>query len=188
MAATSVKLIYQLRDPTAHSAWERFIELYTPLVFSWSYDRGLNATDAADLVQDVLLTILQRIHEFDPDGTGRFRSWLKTITANRITDFYRRQQVRREIEPTSSLALLAKVSEAELWDDQQYQLGLVTRTLELLRDEFQEGTWKAGYAQLVEGKSAREVASSLGISVNAAYIAKSRLLGRVREQLDGLLD
>ena len=187
MTTTSVKLLHQLRDPTATHAWERFIDLYTPLLFQWTCQRGLEKSDAADLVQDVILTVLQRISDFDPNGPGRFRSWLKTIAANRITDFYRRRKSRRETELNDNLFALADISEADLWDDLSYQQSLVRRALELLRSEFQDVTWQAGYAQLVENRTAAETARDLGISVNAAYIAKSRLLARLRDELDDLL-
>jgi len=188
MTSTSIKLIYHLRDPSANAAWERFIELYTPLIYHWSSKRGLSGGDAADLVQDVLMTILQRIGEFDPTGPGRFRGWLRTITLNRVADFYRRQKLRRETEGGSILNTMAEVSDADLWEDREYRLYLVSRTLELLRSEFHDITWQAGYAQLVEGGSANDAALTFGITVNAAYIAKSRLLARLRDELDGLLD
>ncbi len=188
MDSTSANLLRRLRTSDAESAWERFIELYTPLIFFWARKRGLNANDASDLVQDVLLTLVQRIGDFDPDGQGRFRGWLRTITVNRAIDFHRRRNKRLENGAASTLSALAIESEIELWDDVDYRQQLVSRELELLRTEFQASTWDAAQGQLIDGKSAMEIAQSLGITLNAAYVAKSRVLARLREELDGLLD
>jgi RNA polymerase sigma-70 factor (ECF subfamily) len=188
MDSTSVSLLQRLRDPSADGAWERFIELYTPLIFYWANQRGLATVDATDLVQDVLLTMVQRIGDFDPNGEGRFRGWLKTITVNRAADFRRAQKRRPEAVDATELLTVADFAESDFLDDTEYRRLLVNRTLELLRSAFQTTTWSLARAQLVEGKSARAASEAAGVTLSAAYVAKCRVLARLREELAGLLD
>lgn len=188
MDSTSISLLQRLRDPREHSAWERFIDIYTPLIFYWAKQRGLATVDATDLVQDVLLTLVQRIGDFDPEGQGRFRGWLKTITVNRADDFRRAQKRRPESIEVTEICTIADGSEPDFLDDTEYRRLLVNRTLELLRSTFQPTTWTLARAQLVEGKSARAAAEAAGVTLSAAYVAKSRVLARLREELAGLWD
>jgi RNA polymerase sigma-70 factor (ECF subfamily) len=188
MHTTPVSLLQRLRQPGEHDAWERFVELYTPLLFSWARDAGLQESDAADLVQDVFLTLVQKMPEFVYDPHRSFRSWLRTVTFNRWRD--NRKQRGKQPLPTDDAALaevpgrdhLADLSEAE------YRGLLVGRALQLMRSEFQPTTWQACWEFVVGGKSAAQVAAELGISENAVFIAKYRVLHRLRRELDGLFD
>ena len=54
MTQTPVSLLERLRQPGDQEAWQRFVELYGPLIYAWSRRAGLQDQDAADLVQDVL--------------------------------------------------------------------------------------------------------------------------------------
>ena len=80
MDSTSVSLLRRLREPDHDAAWQRFVDLYAPLIFHWAKNRGLNPTDAADLVQEVLVTLVAKLPEFEYDPTKRFRGWLRTVT------------------------------------------------------------------------------------------------------------
>jgi len=54
---------------------------------------------------------------------------------------------------------------------------------EQVRGHFQDSTWQAFWQTAVENRPPREVADHLGLSVGAVYIAKSRVLARLREQV-----
>src|SRR5437588_12146897 len=94
MNTTSVSLLQRLRLPDSQAAWERFVDLYTPLIFLWAVRAGLPAQDAGDLVQDVFTTLLQKLPAFDFGRGESFRAWLKTITLNRWRDLRRRAALR----------------------------------------------------------------------------------------------
>src|SRR5439155_3664287 len=83
MHTTSASLLERLRRPTDQAAWARFVQLYTPLLYYWARHLGLQPNDAADLVQDVLTTLVQKLPEFVYDQHRSFRSWLRTLTLNR---------------------------------------------------------------------------------------------------------
>jgi RNA polymerase sigma-70 factor (ECF subfamily) len=188
MDSTSASLIERLRRPEDQAAWARFVELYTPLLCSWARRWGLRGEDMADLVQDVLTLLVQKLPDFSLDPAQRFRGWLWTVALNKCRDFQRK---RAAAPARRSAALLddlpgpdgtASVEEAE------YRSYLVARALRLMQADFQPSTWKACWEHVVCGRPAAEVAAELNLSVGAVYVARSRVLARLREELAGLLD
>ena len=188
MDSTSVSLLRRLREPQADSAWRRFVDLYAPLIFHWGCQKGLNETDAADLVQDVLITLTEKLPKFEYDPSQRFRGWLRTIAVNQSRDLKRRNDRRPINNLDSVLRRMQDVSDSDLIADADYNRHLVHRTLLLLQAEFRETTWQAAWQQLILGHAASDVAKQFNLSINAVYLAKSRLLARLREELEGLLD
>jgi len=148
----------------------------------------LPENDAADLVQEVMTKLVTRLKDFQYDPTRRFRSWLRTITINAARDLYR----RRPAEAPAVLSRLAladpEPSPSDLFEEKEYRTYLVARAMELLRGSLQRTTYRACWEYVIRGRPAAEIAEELGISVNAVYIAKCRVLRRLRQELDGLLD
>lgn len=183
MQSTSYSLLERLRQPQATTAWDRFVALYTPLLFAWSRRLGLSPEAAADFVQDIFVTLLQQLPRFEHDGTHKFRAWLKTVAFNR----WRNQQ--EKMRPVSSSQLEVSVPDDALeFIETDYLEVLSRRALEIMRSDFQETTWRACWETVVSGRSAKDVARELGMSVGAVYVAKSRVLARLREELAGLVD
>jgi RNA polymerase sigma-70 factor (ECF subfamily) len=187
MDSTSVSLLRRLQSDDKETAWARFVDLYAPLIFYWGKSRGLNATDAADLVQEVLATLVVRLPEFEYDPKRRFRGWLRTITVNKASDFHRRNALRPSSGHENTIQYVAAAHE-DVFEDAEYRNFLIGRALEVMRGEFRESTWQAAWKQIVDGRKAAEVAEELGISNNAVHVAKCRVVRRLREELDGLMD
>jgi RNA polymerase sigma-70 factor (ECF subfamily) len=187
MDTTSITLLEQLRVQPDDAAWNRLVQLYTPLLFSWAQKAGLQAHDAADLVQDVFTVLLQTLPTFHYDPKGRFRGWLKTITCNKLRDRKRRaalaQQQPLEQCPEPALADTAE----ELWE-REYHKELTQRALQLIQADFAPTTWQACWEFVAKGRPASEIAHELGISENAVYLARCRVLRRLRTELSGLLE
>jgi RNA polymerase sigma-70 factor (ECF subfamily) len=59
---------------------------------------------------------------------------------------------------------------------------------EMVRAEFENRTWDAFRRVAIEGQPSARVATDLGMSIEAVYQAKSRVLRRLRQELDGLLE
>jgi RNA polymerase sigma-70 factor (ECF subfamily) len=187
MMDTPVSLLERLRRPRAQDAWARFAELYTPLIYSWARRVGLPPQDAADLVQDVFVTLLQKLPEFTYDRHKSFRAWLRTVTLNKWRDNCR----RRAAAPLATNGALADVPGPDGLDafwDAEYHRHLVGRAMSIMRTEFEPTTWQACWECVAGGKSAAEVGALLGISENAVYIARCRVLRRLRRELVGLMD
>ncbi len=187
MTSTSISLLERLRLPGEHAAWRRFVHLYTPLIFDWARGMGLSANDAEDLVQDVMTVLVRRLPEFRYDENGSFRAWLRTITVNRCRDVYRRRGVRPHTTGDGFVDLETPDATDALVEE-EYRQSLVSRALELMQNQFEAATWKACWECVVNDRPPEEVAAELGLSVNAVYVAKSRVLRRLRRDLDGLLE
>jgi len=188
MNTTSVSLLERLRQPGEAQAWARLVELYTPLLYSWACRMGLQESDAADLVQDVFAVLVQKLPEFLYDRNKSFRGWLRTILFNKWRDQRRRAVVIPCANEEPILANLTGPDQLEAMWEAEYRQHVVGRALELMQAEFQPTTWRACWEAVVSGRPAAEVAKALGISVDSVYAAKSRVLRRLRQQLDGLLD
>lgn len=188
MDSTSVNLLKRLQEPRAESAWQRFVDLYGPLIFYWARRKGLGPEDASDLLQDVLTILVVKLPEFRYDPSQRFRGWLQTITLNRVSDMFRRKALRSIQVDEDTLRKLAAPDDSDLFSESTYRSVIVHRALEMLRSEFNEATWQASWLQVVDGLTAPAVAERLRISLNSAYLAKSRVLTRLRQELDELVD
>jgi RNA polymerase sigma-70 factor (ECF subfamily) len=188
MDTTSVSLLERLRQPADKEAWERFVRLYTPLLYHWARRLGLSAEDSADLVQDVLTRLVSQLPQFTYDPDKRFRGWLRTVTLNAWRDALR----RRAHTPTAGGAELPQDLQgpdtAADFDEEEYRQFLVRRALQLMQDQFEPTTWKACWEYMIADRPAAEVAQELGITVNAVYLAKVRVLSRLRVELEGMLD
>lgn len=189
MSTTSASLLIRVKDCQDREAWERFVDLYTPLLFNWGTRQGLVHADAADLVQDVLIVLARELPSFEYDASKSFRSWLKTITERRAKNVHRNAATRPIIGFESDVNRMAIVgSDVDLYEEREHRTYITQRVLELICCEFRDDVWKAFQMQTMEGRSAADVAQELGISVNRVYIAKSRVLRRLRQEIQGLLD
>lgn len=188
MDRTSVSLLERLTQPDQSDAWRRFVDLYTPLIYYWARRVGQQPEDCADLVQEVLAVVVQRLPDFRYDPQQSFRSWLRTVTINKWRENRRRRGIALAENGQSLLeGAVSAESEDEFWQV-EYRQHLVGRALKLMQAEFQATTWKACLECVVSGRPAADVAQELGISVDAVYAAKSRVLRRLREELAGLLE
>jgi RNA polymerase sigma-70 factor (ECF subfamily) len=185
---TSVNLLRRLRSSADDSAWMRFTELYVPLIFYWGRQHGLDSNDASDLVQDVVSTLVIKLPDFEYDAQKRFRGWLHTVTLNRARDWQRLHKQRPDTGRSSFMERLPETSLPDLFDEVEYRAYLVERARRLIAAEFEPLTWDACWRYVTEDLSAEQVAAELGISANAVRVAKCRVLKRLREELEGLLD
>ncbi len=176
-------------------AWRRLVYLFGPFVYQRCRQVGLQAADASDVVQDVFRGVAASIGSFRRDGPqDTFRGWLCTITRNKLADYWhRRQKDPQAIGGSDALIRLTNIaargsSEVDPSPGPEAPKSLYTRALRLIRDEIQERTWNAFWRVAVDGCRPADVADELGMSVNAVYIAKTRVLRRLREELGELLD
>ena len=189
MNSTSESLLLRLKKANDQAAWSRFVKLYTPLLFHWARKTGLQSEDSADLTQDVMAIVFRKLPDFQYDPKKSFRSWLRTITLNRHRELCRRKSVSNRAASGSVLAQIpdAKSNTESTWD-LEYGRSLFSSAMEVLQSEFRPATWAAVRKYVMESRPAAEIAAETGVSVWTIYAAKSRLLARLREELDGLLD
>jgi RNA polymerase sigma-70 factor (ECF subfamily) len=185
---TSATLLERLRRPDEHGAWSHFVELYTPLLYHWALRLGCQPHDAADLVQEVFTLLVQKLPEFTYDPQRSFRAWLRTVALNKWRECRRKSSHALVTADATDLAQVAAPDAAEALWEAEYRNRLVGRALELMRSDFQPATWKACWEHAILGRPAAVVAAELGLSANAVYLATSRVLARLRQELSGFLD
>ena len=190
--STSHSLIRRAQQADA-VAWEALTRIYSPLVYTWAKQAGLQPNDAADVMQDVFQRLVSRLSQFQRrTPNDSFRGWLYTITRNRIRDFYRRRQ-RGELARGGTHAQQAwnelpqQPADPKSADGQAELNGVRQRALELASGDFESRTWQAFWRTAVQGDSPQDVASDLGISVWAVYKARSRVLAKLKTEFKDLL-
>ncbi len=189
---TRVSLLTRLRDGDDVDAWREFVQLYGPVVYGFARKRGLQDADAADLMQEVLRSVARNADrmEYDP-RRGTFRGWLYTVTRNKIYNFLSSQKNRpKATGDTGSQERLDSIPDRapDREDDWEleYQRQLSAKAMELVKPEFQANTWKAFWGTAVEGRGAQEVGAELKMTPGAVYVAKSRVLARLRDEVQRL--
>jgi RNA polymerase sigma-70 factor (ECF subfamily) len=188
MHTTSFSLLERLKQPLAEDAWRRFVDLYTPLLFFWARRLGLQEQDAADLVQEVFALLIQKLPAFTYDPQGSFRGWLRTVMQNKWRERQRGKSHGAVPAEPALLDNLASPDPVLELSEEEFQQRLTVRAMQLMQAEFEPTTWRACWEHVVGGREAAEVARELGITVNAVYLAKSRVLRRLRQELAGMLD
>jgi RNA polymerase sigma factor (sigma-70 family) len=191
---TPISLLERLRLSPDPASWQRLVDLYTPLIHHWLGRYALQSSDADDLTQEVLSAVAGELPQFRHDlRQGAFRRWLRTVAVNRLRNFWRARRTRPlAVGGDDFESVLGQLEDPEsrlsrVWDE-EHDRHVVRRLLELIEPEFEPTTWRAFRALVLEGKKAPAVAAELGISVNAARIAKARVLKRFRQEIGGLID
>jgi RNA polymerase sigma-70 factor (ECF subfamily) len=183
---TRVSLLVRIRDRGDAQAWEEFVDLYAPLVYALARRHGLQDADAADLTQEVLRTVVRVAPGFAYEPTrGSFRGWLLTVARNQLRKWAQARQRRPAPGDADTHRLLAEQpapGEDEVWE-REYRERLFLWAAQRVRTGFQARTWEAFWQTAVEERDPQVVAQTLGLSVGAVYIARSRVLARLREQI-----
>jgi len=190
---TRASLLIRIQDPADADAWRQFFELYAPVIYGFARKRGLQDADAADLMQDVLRSVAGAAGRLNYDpAKGTFRGWLYSVTRNKIFNFLDKQ--RRQARPSGDTGahqrleeLAAPEEDREEWD-RDYERHRFSWAAERVREEFQESTWQAFWMTAVDGLSAKDAGSKLKMSPGAVYVAKSRVIARLREEIETLND
>jgi RNA polymerase sigma-70 factor (ECF subfamily) len=182
---TRASLLVRLRDPQDANAWRQFVELYAPLVYGYLRKQGLQDADAADLSQDVLGAVAGAVGRLDYDPRrGTFRNWLFTVVRRKLSDWRKAQRSRlRHGDPAPREVLEQSPAPAGLeaeWEA-EWQRRVFAWACEQVRRDVTEPTWQAFWRTAFQGQAGKQVAADLGLSVAAVYLARSRVLARLKE-------
>ncbi len=186
LPTTRPSLLMRLRNHRDSQAWAQFVDLYAPFVYGYLRKRGLQDADAADLTQVCWRQVAVHVGSMEyKSGKGSFRSWLFTIVRNKLCDFFDRPHHLDQGTGKSSVQRLLenqaapKVDESAEWE-RAYQANLFAWAAERIRPIIQESTWEAFHLTAVQGMSGKEAARQLGMTVAAVYLARSRVMARLR--------
>lgn len=194
MPGTSHSLLERLHDRADHQAWQRLLAVYEPWLRGWLSRHELQPADVEDVLQDILVVVSQKLPGFVHSGqTGAFRSWLRTILTHRVRHFLRGQRARQALlAPQPRTDWLEQLEDGDSalsrqWD-QEHDRHLVRQLLAGIQAEFNATTWQVFQMLVLEDRPAAEVAHCLTITPNAVYVAKARVLARLRAELRGLME
>ena len=194
MEHTSLTLLTRLQFPNDSEAWQNLFQIYQPLLLLWLKNYDVQASDADDLVQEVFATLSKDLMKFHHNGRqGAFRNWLKNILVNRLRTFWRTRNRHPDIVGGSSIEeRIAQFEDptsaiSQLWN-RQHDLHVLNRLLELSRPSFSTETWDAFTRVAIHGQRPDFVAAQTGLTLNAVFIAKSRVLRKLREAAIGLVE
>ncbi|MEO1527830.1 MAG: sigma-70 family RNA polymerase sigma factor [Planctomycetota bacterium] len=171
-------------------AWDRFIHIYSPLVYSWCRRSGLDGEGAQDVSSEVLNTVFSKLDQFEP---GRFRSWLRSIVRTKIVDYVREKGSHRVgVGGDLNLEQLVMTPAPESLDEDEFQDAreisfIYIQAVDLIKDEFPHHYWEIFEAYVIREKSPVEIADRFGVSRDLVYQVKRRVLARLRQELDGLM-
>ncbi len=183
---TSLTLLNQLRHAPTADDWGRFVRLYEPLLRQWARRHLSDRSGADDLVQTVFLKLQAALPKYLPEPGSTFRAWLWTLTANAARDFAR-AVATRQLPGADGLSAVGGPPPPD-FEEREHRRFVVNRALALVRPEFGEQTWAAFAGVMLDGRTAAEVAAGLGVTANAVYLARHRVLARLRLEIEGLLD
>jgi RNA polymerase sigma-70 factor, ECF subfamily len=192
MIQTSMSLLERLRTQPDEPAWRRLDDLYRPLIRHWLLRDATLRDEAEDLVQEVLAVVVRELPNFQRERPGSFRCWLRTITWNRLQAFWQsRQQWQQLSAGDSDGSILSQLEDphsalSRQWDE-EHDRHVVRRLMELIEPQFEPVTLQAFRRVVFDGAKTADVASELGISVNAVLLAKSRVLKRLRQEGEELI-
>lgn len=188
--ATSLTLLEKAQS-NDREAWNRLVAIYSPLVFHWCVTGSrLTKEDASDVVQDVFLAVSKSLTRFRHDRDGdTFRGWLRIITQNKIRNFVRQQKKHPRPRGGSTANLrLMNSPDIELPDDEAQEVGIIMRhAVTVLKEHFNESTYRAFWMFSVDGIGTDVIGEQLGLSPQAVRQACYRVRRRLKVELGELL-
>jgi RNA polymerase sigma-70 factor (ECF subfamily) len=194
MTPTSDTLLERLKLPADAEAWGELVDLYSPLIRGWLRRDVQLGQEADDLVQEVLCVLVRKLPDFHREPRpGAFRRWLRGITVNCLHELGRaRRGQPLAIGESRFLEVLQQLEDPDsalsrLWD-QEHDTHVARQLMAVIRPEFAPSTWAAFSRVALDEAPAEQVARELGLSVNAVFIAKSRVLSRLRRLGAGMID
>ncbi len=191
LTQTTTLLLEGLRDPSNDGAWRLLHDRCYPLLFEYGRRKGLQPTDAEDAAQEALADFATAYREGEYDrARGRLRQWLYGFAAHRIKRVQQRNQKVGHIPNaegrTQFFNDLPAPDEIDAIWETEWERHVLQLCREQIRREFQSDHVAAFEKYALEGLPPDEVAAVTGMSVNAVYICKSRILARLRELQDEL--
>jgi len=189
---TRPSLLLRVRDARDEAAWSQFVGIYTPLIFGFCRGRGLNEADASDVAQEVLKAVTLALPKFEYDpARSSFRNWLFTVVRSKLNNHLSAQARRPLPAGETTIQQFVEATPDSAAEDawrREYQSHLVRWAADQIRSEFKDATWNAFWRTAILGEDAETVAQEIGVTINALYIARSRVTGRLKQKIDELGD
>lgn len=180
--STRPSLLLRVRSGSDQSAWHEFVEIYGPMIFGFCRFRKLQESDASDVTQDVMVRLSKAMPSFEyQPQLGRFRDWLGKVVYRELLRHWNKEKKHEAAEPMDNLVTADAASDSD-WVD-FFQSEILRLSFERIRGEFEPETVQIFELAWSEDLPATEVAQKLNTSVDKVYVAKSRVLKRLRQEV-----
>ena len=185
---TRPSLLIRVRDPADSAAWQEFVEVYRPVILRFAQLKGIQAVDAEDIAQEVLVAVAKAVEQREHDPKrAKFRTWLRRVANNIILDALTRGKPDCVTGDSSLQAILAQKESRNGPDSDllrlEYRREVFHWAARQVRKEFREETWIAFWQTAVEERSVEDVARELGKGLGAIYTARSRVIRRIQKKV-----
>jgi RNA polymerase sigma-70 factor (ECF subfamily) len=189
---TRSTLLARVRSPENREAWQQFVLIYRPAIYRMARRRGMQDADAQDLVQTVLIRVAGAIDRWEAEPGVRFRHWLRRIARNAILTAFSSSPQDAAVGGSEIYDLLAEQPEAPTGVQRELDLESMReqylRSAVIVQTDVNAETWRAFELTVIQGKSCDEAAAEIGKSIGTVYAARSRVMRRLREQIQRLED
>ncbi len=190
---TRESLLIAMRDPGNTTAWKEFSAIYRPMISRIARRMGLQASDAEDATQQVMLAVSQAISNWSKDeAKGCFRAWLTVVVKNAVRNAITRKprdRARGGDQPQGVLYDIAiHDDELERQVEDEYRRSVFRTAAVRVRPEFAATSWQAFWITSVDGVSVVDVSAQLQMSSGAVYAARSRIMRRLQQVAQEILD
>jgi RNA polymerase sigma-70 factor (ECF subfamily) len=186
---TRSSILKSVTDTENTAAWNRFFDLYAGFVFSMARHKGLNETDADDIVQVVFADLARNLPTFEYDrAKGRFRSYLSGLVHWRVND--RLRSGKRDAELKSAFweeAKSAASAEDEDFEEREWRQAALEEALRRIKPEVRPEHYAAFVASAVEGQDTETVMRLHGLTSDNLYQIRKRLTAKLREKMPEVL-
>ena len=183
MDSTRPSLLFRVKDQKDVAAWQEFFELYSPLLYGYARERGLDHEDAEDIRASCYETIVKKIKDFDyDDGNSGFRAWLRTLVNRRVIDHFRKR--RPLVAESNELLGVVDGSEQpdELWE-KNWRLHHLRYCVAQVGKRVQPKTFEAFRLLTEQDCSVEDVCQRLDMNAAQVHKIKSRFLEMMREEM-----
>lgn len=178
------------------SAWQRFVDGYKPFIADRCRLAGLNETDAEEVTQIVLVSLVRALPKFRYDPMKRFRGYLTCVVMNATRTYWKKRSQHlgsTDLGGTDALEnfpdpAFAEPLASDVDDRVTVGLELLNRVIDCVQNRVEPHTWTAYWETAVQGRKPAEVAAQLNVSAATIYMAKTRVGQMIREEASRLID
>ena len=178
---TLLRKIAEYANGDDAAEWDRFVELYTPVIRAFIGARGdVEPSDVDDVVQEIFVRLVDilRAGRYRPEK-GRFRAYLGTMVRRLLIDRHRRAEARGSMQmvPADEVELLDETPDAAAYVDLHLMAARHAAAVEhvLSRTMLDARTVAAYREYALEERPAAEVAARHGLTPNSLRQIKFRI-------------
>ncbi len=183
---TRSSLILRLADNVDGEAWDEFVEIYEPFIYRYARRRGLQDADARELVQDVLVGVANAVSKWKPDqGRAKFRTWLFRIAKFQLLKRFRKNSQEKQFGDWAELDDILSMQDWKPCEEEEteYRRMVFRWAAEQVQEQVKPKTWLAFQLSSIENQSVAQVAETTGLTRDQVYVARSRVIKRLREHI-----